>query len=144
MMRPNRKQNSILNSPFVRALINPVKTIIPSSDSSSPNALPASQPIPSSSKPSGVNPYLSIIAQERAETLEEPEEHHLIPTQPSEPDLKGKKRAREDKEEPEEEEWNEVEGTRFGVITRHQEGKNLPKELEKCTSFLLSLVSDLS
>ena len=76
--------------------------------------------------------------------MEEPEEHHLIPTQPSEPDLKGKKRAREDKEEPEEEEWNEVEGTRFGVITRHQEGKNLPKELEKCTSFLLSLVSDLS
>ena len=90
-----------------------------------------------------MNPYLSIIAQERGETLEEPEEHHLIPTQPSEPDLKGKKRAREE-EEPEEEEWNEVEGTRFGVITRHQEGKNLPKELEKCTFFLLSFVSYLN
>jgi len=138
MMRPNRKHNSILNSPFVRALINPVKTIIPDSSPPSTNSLPTSQPIASSSKTSGVNPYLSIIAQERGEALPDPEEHHLIPTQPqteSSSDLKGKKRAREEEEE-QEEKWNEEAGTRFGEITRYEEGKNLPKELEKCASLI--------
>lgn len=141
-MRPNRKHNSILNSPFVRALINPVKTIIPDSNPPSTNPLPT-QPIASSSKAPGVNPYLSIIAQERGEVLPDPEEHHLIPTQPqteSPSDLKGKKRAREEEEE-QEEEWNEEAGTRFGEITRYEEGKNLPKELEKCTVLLSLLAS---
>ncbi|GAA5964248.1 hypothetical protein JCM3765_002784 [Sporobolomyces pararoseus] len=138
MMRPGRKQNSILNSPFVRALINPVKTVLPSS-TSSPSTSSTSNKIAPPRVPEGANPYLSIIAQERGEQLPPPLPEHLIPTQP-EPqfqtattsDLKGKKRARsqDNYEEEAAVEWDEEAGTRFGTVTRYSQD-NLPQELEK-------------
>ncbi|GAA5902221.1 RNA methyltransferase [Sporobolomyces salmoneus] len=138
MMRPGRKHNSILNSPIVRGLINPVKTIIPSSSTSSQSSYSSSTTTETPRVPTGVNPYLSIIAQERGEELPEPSPEHLIPTQPipvlsthSDPKGKGKKRARsEEDNEREEVEWDERAGTRFGVVTRYSE-ENLPRELEK-------------
>ncbi|GAA5882967.1 hypothetical protein JCM16303_006766 [Sporobolomyces ruberrimus] len=144
MMRPGRKHNSILNSPFVRALINPVKTIVPSSTSSlNPSTTTTTNgPSTSSSRalvaeaprvPEGSNPYLSIMAQERGEEFPPPLAEHLIPTQPEEAnDPKGKKRARSIEPEEEEQvaEWDEVEGTRYGVVTKYTE-ENLPQELEK-------------
>jgi hypothetical protein len=137
MMRPGRKQNSILNSPFVRALINPVKTVIPSSTLSPSSSSPSTTTGPPR-VPEGANPYLSIIAQERGEELPPPLPEHLIPTQPqtrieqpqtaTTSDVEGKKRARSEDEVVE---WDEKAGMRYGVVTKYSE-ENLPQELEKC------------
>ncbi|GAA6006639.1 hypothetical protein JCM11491_003127 [Sporobolomyces phaffii] len=140
MMRPNRKHNSILNSPFVRALINPVHTVVPGSTSSIRPEASVSSPSATVGPPatSGPNPYLSIMAQERGEELPPPSAEHLIPTQPlpaspaataTTSDVKGKKRARSE-EADEVLEWDERARTRYGVVTRYTED-DLPLELEK-------------
>ncbi|GAA5904193.1 hypothetical protein JCM5296_005524 [Sporobolomyces johnsonii] len=128
MMRPNRKANSILNSPFVRALINPVHT--------PPASLPSAAT--SSTSTSTSNPYLAVLEQERGEAGGG---EWLIPTQPlaraagapggANEDVKGKKRARGDEDEQQElVEYDEQAGTRFGVTVRYTE-ENLPDELDK-------------
>ncbi|GAA5939480.1 hypothetical protein JCM1841_001549 [Sporobolomyces salmonicolor] len=129
MMRPNRKANSILNSPFVRALIHPVHTP------------PASLPSTAGPTSTTSNPYLAVMEQERGEAGGE----WLIPTQPrasagapggggANADLKGKKRARGPQDdEPQQHdgvEYDERAGARFGVTVRYTE-ENLPVELEK-------------
>lgn len=134
MARTVRKYNSILNSPIVRALINPVKADVPSS-TTSPDAGSTSTAGGPARAPAAFNPYLSIIAQERGEEQAEPSPEHLIPTQPTavatSSDVKGKKRARSDEDLDGQVKWDQVAGTRFGVVTRY-DADNLPRELEKC------------
>ncbi|GAA6059684.1 hypothetical protein JCM10212_000071 [Sporobolomyces blumeae] len=135
MMRYGQKQNSILNSPAVRALINPVRSSIPTPP---PVASTSSSVDPS---PVVKNPYLEVIDREERRARGEADEDgqdeggrgsaaYLIPTQPA--DVKGKKRARDQDDVGDEAvvDHDERNGTRFGVVTRYRE-EDLPAELEK-------------
>ncbi|GAA5943664.1 RNA methyltransferase [Sporobolomyces koalae] len=142
MMRPNRKHNSILNSPFVRALINPVQTIIPtattSASTSSSNGLDSTSIANADQKRTQVEQHESLQTQAANEDELDGTsiEQHLIPTQPPvevvETKSLGKKRSRSRSVDPDEPvlEWDEREGKRFGVVTRYDPDQ-LPKELEK-------------